>query len=255
MCVGLDPHLARIGGAALDADPAVRAEAVRIFAADALEAVASFAAIVKPQVAFFEALGPRGAEVLHATVARARELGLLVLLDAKRGDIGSTAQAYARAIFDHPPGDADAVTLSPYLGPESLTPFVERASEGRGCFVLVRTSNPGAESWQRTTGTADAVADWIVQQPLAVGAVIGATLPAEECAHWRSRLPGRWLLAPGFGPQGADPGVLAHLGPEVLATASRAVLFGEAPESVPERGAAIARRAAQFRDAVVRALG
>ncbi len=255
VCVGLDPHLARIGGAALDADPAVRASAVGDFAFDALQAMAPCAAIVKPQVAFFEALGPHGADVLHRTVARAHELGLLVLLDAKRGDIGSTAEAYTRAIFDHPPGDADAVTLSPYLGPESLSPFVARTDEGRGCFVLVRTSNPGAAPWQRATGVAEAIADWIAEQPASVGAVVGATLPGEECAHWRAKLPGRWILAPGFGAQGADVDVLSTLGPEVLATASRSVLFGASPEPTTERVAAIATRAAQFRDAVVRAVG
>jgi len=252
VCVGLDPHRARIGGGALDADPAVRAQAVEDFAMDALAAMAPSAAVVKPQVAFFEALGPLGAGVLHRTVVRARELGLIVLLDAKRGDIGSTAEAYAEAIFDHPPGDADAVTLSPYLGPESLAPFVAR--EGRGCFVLVRTSNPGAAPWQAATGAAEAVAAWIATQPRSVGAVVGATLPAEECRHWRERLPGRWILAPGFGAQGADAEVLAELGPQVLATASRSVLFGTSPEAPGERRSAIARRAAQFRDTVVSGL-
>ncbi|MEM6929864.1 MAG: orotidine-5'-phosphate decarboxylase, partial [Myxococcota bacterium] len=227
VCVGLDPHLARIGGDALDADPAIRADAVLAFALDALEAMAPAAALVKPQAAFFEALGPRGAEVLHRVVARARELGMLVLLDAKRGDIGSTAEAYAQAIFDHAPGDADAVTLSPYLGPESLDPFVRRVDEGRGCFVLVRTSNPGAAPWQQATGMAEAVVDWIRVQPDAVGAVVGATLPFLECAHWRARLPGRWILAPGFGAQGARVEVLRHLAPEVLPTASRAVWYGD----------------------------
>ncbi|MEN0068051.1 MAG: orotidine-5'-phosphate decarboxylase [Myxococcota bacterium] len=254
VCIGLDPHRSRIGGGAVDPDPATRAEAVEAFARDALEAMAPYAAIVKPQAAFFEALGPRGAGVLHRTVAHAHQLGLLVLLDVKRGDIGSTAEAYAEALFDHPPGDADAVTLSPYLGPESLEPFVERTKADRGCFVLVRTSNPGAAPWQSVTGVAEAVADWVAQQPPSVGVVIGATLSVPEQVAWRARLPGRWILAPGFGAQGGTFDALRALGPQVLPTSSRGVLYGAGPESEVTRRAAIASRAEAFREAVVTAL-
>lgn len=254
VCVGLDPHRSRVGEAATSADPAARAAAVEAFCLDALSAIAPTTVLVKPQSAFFEALGPAGAGVLARIIARARSLGLLVLLDAKRGDIGSTAEAYAEAIFDHSPGDADAVTLSPYLGPESLRPFVARAAEGRGAFVLVRTSNPGAEAWQRATGMADAVVGWLARQPASIGAVVGATLPVAECASLRDALPDRWILAPGFGAQGASFEVVRHLGPHVLPTASRSVLFGDAPEPANVRQHAIADRAKRFRDAVVRAL-
>ncbi|MFT6146261.1 MAG: orotidine-5'-phosphate decarboxylase [bacterium] len=188
---------------------------------------------MKPQVAFFERMGWRGVRALEQVVQHATDAGLMVILDAKRGDIGSTAKAYAEATLN----TADAVTVSPYLGPESLTPFQEHP--GKGLFVLVRTSNPGASLWQTDTGTAEAVAEWVQAQAVAtmgadalgdVGAVVGATVP-EEAAHWRDAMPNAWLLVPGFGAQGgtattADP-LFRSDGLGALVVSARGVLYGD----------------------------
>ena len=162
---------------------------------------------------------------------------MIVLLDAKRGDIGSTAEAYAAAAFDA--CGADAVTVSPWLGPESLVPFVRRGPS-RGSFVLVRTSNPGASSFQGTpeAGPARAVAAWIgeANRPHLdadgfgpIGAVVGATLGADERRAWRAALPNAWILAPGFGAQGAVAADVAQLarsdGSGVLPVAARSIAY------------------------------
>ena len=188
--VGIDPHLDRIPGMPTS-DRSAQAAAVAAFSAQVIDAVADVVAAVKPQVAFFEQLGAPGVAALEATCQRAKEAGLLVLLDAKRGDIGSTARAYVRATLDDDgPIGADAVTLSPYLGPESLDPFVAYArAHGKGLFVLLRTSNPGAGPWQRETAIAERVASWVrtvnADGRGTVGVVVGATLP-QEAPHWRS---------------------------------------------------------------------
>lgn len=173
-----------------------------------VEAAAGQVAVVKPQFAFFEQLGPAGMAILADTCAHARERGLLVVGDAKRGDIGSTATAYAEATLGpSAPFPCDALTVSPWLGPDSLAPFLEMADEhGRGVFVLLRTSNPGSDRWQRAAR--DDLAAWIEAENARrgpglgpVGAVVGATRPA-ELAELRAALPHAWLLVPGFGAQG-----------------------------------------------------
>lgn len=242
--VGIDPHLDRIPDLPPASDRPARAAAVASFAADVIDAVVDVVAAVKPQVAFFEQLGAPGVEALEATVRRAQDAGLLVLLDAKRGDIGSTARAYVRATLDDEgPLGADAVTLSPYLGPESLEPFVRHAkAHDKGLFVLLRTSNPGAAPWQRDTGVARAVADWVRDQDRdgsgSVGVVVGATLP-HEAAHWRAAIGNAWMLVPGFGAQGATADdVRGHFLPDgmgALVTSSRAVLFPASGYDAPGR--------------------
>ncbi len=248
ICVGLDPHLDLIPGMPSEDEPDIVARAVYQFCEQAIEALAPVAAVLKPQAAFFEQLGAPGVAVLQRVIALAQSQGLFVLLDAKRGDIGSTARAYARAtLSDAGPMRADAVTVSPYLGPESLQPFEALFSEGKGIFVLVRTSNPGAGPWQRDLGVADAVAEWVAKHPGSAGAVVGATLPAEECRAWRAKLPDTWLLLPGFGAQGAAVEQAAPFlanGGRGLAAAARSVLFGsDAPHEVRDR---IAERARAF---------
>jgi orotidine-5'-phosphate decarboxylase len=174
-------------------------------------------ACVKLQSAFFEVLGVPGLAALEALLGEARSLGLPTILDGKRGDIGSTAEAYAEAYLGAGPLAADALTVSPYLGFDTLEPF-EAAAErrGRGLFVLVATSNPGAPSLQDLVTSdgrllhehvADAVAAAATRSigPSgygAVGAVVGATRP-ERLAALRRRLPHSLLLVPGFGAQGA----------------------------------------------------
>ena len=244
-CVGIDPHLQRLPSALRHRFEGRQGLDFRVEAASAVQewglgvvdAIAGVVPAVKPQVAFFEALGSPGAVALETIVAASRAAGLLVVLDAKRGDIGSTAEAYARATLDEgAPLQSDALTVAPYLGPSSLEPFLRRCDQGRGLFVLVRTSNPGSDVWQRAPGTADLVADWIEQtnQPRLgasgfgpVGAVIAANL-GDELSHWRARMPSAWFLMPGVGAQGAtaaDVGALVGRG--ALVTASRSVLFGK----------------------------
>jgi orotidine-5'-phosphate decarboxylase len=178
---------------------------------------------VKPQAAFFEALGPPGFHVLREVMRQARRMGFVTILDAKRGDISSTAQAYAEAAFgrshpvvpDVPVWDADALTVNPYLGEDAVEPFVASARQSeRGLFVLVRTSNPGAKLFQDLVAdgkpvyrhVGEAVARWNAANLGAcglgdVGAVVGATHP-KELAELRAALPDVWFLVPGYGAQG-----------------------------------------------------
>ena len=257
-CVGLDPHLDRLPQALRHLSIV---DAVRTFALGAIEAVADVVPSVKPQVAFYEALGAAGVTVLEEVVAAARDAGLVVVLDAKRGDIGSTAKAYAHGtLANSGPLAADSVTLSPYLGPESLAPFLPYADDGKGVFLLVRTSNPGAGPWQQS-GIAEHVADWIHRHNASrlgvsglgpIGAVIGATLP-KEAAHWRQALPHAWLLLPGYGAQGARAADLADFirpdGLGGLVVSARGVLYpSSADEPETDWQSGIRDRAIAFTD-------
>ncbi len=238
--VGLDPRLERFPRPLRELADRDTGAALAGWSDMVLTAVAGTVPMVKPQSAFYEQHGSAGVAALEATCARARELGLLVLLDAKRGDIGSTAEAYARATLDDDgPMGADAVTLSPYLGPESLEPFLVRRAAGKGLFLLVRTSNPGAGALQRHGDPAvvDEVASWIRGWNAdvrwgSVGAVVGATVPA-EAAGLRARLPRTWLLVPGYGAQGgtaADVAALFEGGEGAVVTSSRAITYPTASE-------------------------
>ncbi len=224
LCVGLDPHLHLIpplfrDGTMDPKDPRTAPAVERFFLA-VLDRLEGKTAIVKPQSAFFEAFGPPGMEVLARLMHTARERGLLVLLDAKRGDIGSTAKAYAAALLGKDaPFPADALTINPYLGGDSLRPFVDRAATvGGGLFVLVKTSNPGAGDLQDRrlddgTSVRDAVAQML--SPLSdelraeegafssLGVVVGATQP-EDHQRVRELLPHALFLVPGYGAQGGS---------------------------------------------------
>lgn len=214
--IGLDPRLDALPDEiAPDAPPQQR---IVEFYRRAMPAIARHAPCVKPNIAFFECYGSAGYAAFEATCELARAAGLLVLADVKRGDIGSTAEAYAAAHYRI----ADAVTLHPYLGGDSVAPFLRACRPeqgGKAVFVLVRTSNPGARDFQdlqvaTAAGSralcdvvADAVTAWGKDLPMAegyspVGAVVGATWP-EELARLRSHLPHSWLLLPGVGAQGA----------------------------------------------------
>jgi orotidine-5'-phosphate decarboxylase len=219
----LDPHLDRIPapfhkGSMRPTDPATP-EAVQAFCAEVIDRLEKRVAVVKPQIALFEQLGWRGLQVLEVLVDRCRDANLMVILDAKRGDVGSTAEGYARAYLD--PGAAlevDAITLNPYLGRDSLTPFIERCSaHGRGIFALVKTSNPGSGDLQdRSLGNAtvsEAVAEMLADDCRrlvgpdtgwsSLGVVVGAN-HGEQTVRIRERLPEALFLVPGFGAQGAD---------------------------------------------------
>lgn len=207
LCVGLDPRPESLPKTLVTHHAGDVAAAVEEFCLRILDIVAPLAPVVKPQSAFFEALGPPGILALHHVMRRARDLGLFTILDAKRGDIASTATAYAKAAFEV--FDADALTVNPYLGRDAVEPFIETARKHqRGVFVLVRTSNSGAGLFQDLLcdgrrlfrHVAAAVAEWDAGHG-DVGAVVGATHPA-ELKHLREQLPDAWFLIPGYGAQG-----------------------------------------------------
>ena len=248
LCVGLDPDPARLP----ESDVAAFNRAI-------VEATADLACVYKPNLAFYEALGPRGMDVLHQTVEAIPE-GIPVIGDAKRGDIGSTAQAYARALFDA--YGFDAVTVNPYLGGDSLSPFLERAD--KGVFVLCRTSNPGGADLQNRliADDGDARPLYEVVAELArdkwnvhgnVGLVIGATYP-EELGRIRQLCPDMTFLLPGVGAQGADVAAavrnaLDEGGGGFIIVSSRQILYASSRSDYAQA----ARRAAQaLRDEINR---
>jgi orotidine-5'-phosphate decarboxylase len=245
VCVGIDPRAARLPtefrppeGASVEAI----ASAIADWAIALLDVVAPLVPIVKPQIAFFEAYGAAGFHAFERTVAAARERGVLVLSDVKRGDIGSTSEAYAQGHFGHI--GADAVTLNPYLGLDTLEPFLHWCrTAGKGMYVLVRTSNPGAADLQDLV-----VGDAKVHEHLAarlaeigageglmgasgvssVGAVVGATYP-EELAALRTVMPTTPLLVPGYGAQGGGAegcrGAFLPGGRGAVVSSSRGITF------------------------------
>ncbi|MBE4719969.1 orotidine-5'-phosphate decarboxylase [Pseudarthrobacter sp. AB1] len=237
LCVGIDPHPALLKDWGLADDAA----GLRRFSLTVLEAVSSLAAAVKPQVALYERHGSAGMAVLEDVLAAAAQAQVLTIADAKRGDIGSTMAAYADAwLRDGSSLAADSVTLSPYLGFESLRPALDLAADnGRGVFVLALTSNPEGASVQHVGG-ADSVARRIVEAAAAensryagslgsVGLVVGATV-GSALTDLHLDLPSVRgpILAPGLGAQGATPGDLRRTFgaayPQVLGTSSRDIL-------------------------------
>jgi orotidine-5'-phosphate decarboxylase len=237
LCVGIDPHPALLKSWGLDDDAA----GLRRFSLTVLEAVGPLAAAIKPQVALYERHGSAGIAVLEELLAAARDESVLTIADAKRGDIGSTMAAYADAwLRDGSALAADSVTLSPYLGFESLRPALDLAAEyGRGVFVLALTSNPEGASVQHVGG-GDSVARRIVQAAaaenrrydgslgsvgLVVGATVGSALTDLQLDLQSVRGP---ILAPGLGAQGATPADLRRTFgaayPQVLGTSSRDIL-------------------------------
>ncbi|CAM5479466.1 orotidine-5'-phosphate decarboxylase [Streptomyces fumanus] len=226
LCVGIDPHAALLAEWGLADDVA----GLERFSRTVVEAVADRVAVVKPQSAFFERFGSRGIAVLEQTVAAARAAGALVVMDAKRGDIGSTMAAYAESFLrPDAPLYSDALTVSPYLGYGSLKPAVDLAREsGCGLFVLALTSNPEGGEVQhavredgRTVGAtvlARLAAENAGAEPLgSFGAVVGATLGDLSAYDLGINGP---LLAPGIGAQGAAPADL----PRVFGSALRDVV-------------------------------
>ena len=246
LCVGIDPHPELMAAWGLPAT----ADGLARFCGICVEAYAGFA-VVKPQVAFFEAYGSAGFAVLERTTADLQSSGVLVLADAKRGDIGSTMAAYAEAWAGEGPLAADAVTASPYLGFGSLLPLLDvAAAHGRGVFVLAATSNPEGAGVQRAVIEGRSVAQSIVDaaaavnraaapDPGSVGVVIGATLETGFVPDLRD-LAGP-VLVPGVGAQGGRPEALSGLGGaragQLLPAVSREVLrSGPDPSAVRAAG-------------------
>jgi orotidine-5'-phosphate decarboxylase len=234
LCVGIDPHPGLLQAWGLPTSVA----GLERFALTVVEALAPTVAVLKPQSAFFESYGSAGIAVLERVLAEARQAGALVLLDAKRGDIGSTMSAYAAAyLTDGSPLAADALTVSPYLGFGSLTPAVDVAlAEGRGLFVLALTSNPEGRAVQHAVDADQkTVAQAIVDQvgalnagddPIgSIGLVVGATVGRTGLDLSSVNGP---LLAPGLGAQGASAAdlrlVFGDAHGALLPTTSREVL-------------------------------
>ncbi len=247
--VGLDPSLDLLPLELRGESVFGRAESARAytrFCCGIVDAVAPYVVAVKPQVAFFETLGADGIAALERVCSYARSVGLLVIADAKRGDIGSTARAYATAFLEPREGGAplaDALTVNTYLGHDSIEPFLQACRlHGAGVFCLVRTSNAGARDvqeltlsdgrrvWQHVAALVDEWgAEFVGERGLSsVGAVVGATVP-RVVGQARRLLPRSVLLLPGVGAQGATPADVARAltsGPaSALVTASRSVIY------------------------------
>jgi orotidine-5'-phosphate decarboxylase len=218
-----------------------------------IDVVAERVPAIKPQAAFFEECGPAGMVALGNVVKYARDKGLLVIMDGKRNDIGSTAEAYARGYLGRESAwGCDALTISPYLGADSLEPFINVANErGAGLFVLVKTSNPGSGMLQDRLIDGEplsrVVAKYVEEQSAAnvgecgygsAGAVVGATYP-EQLAELRSAMPHTWFLVPGYGSQGGmakdvAPGFDAN-GLGAVINNSRGVIFAYQRPEYEER--------------------
>ncbi|WP_454167006.1 orotidine-5'-phosphate decarboxylase [Microbacterium lacticum] len=257
LCVGIDPHEALLHAWGVDASAA----GVREFGLRTVEAAAGRVGVVKPQVAFFERFGAAGFAALEEVMAAARAAGLLVIADAKRGDIGTTMDGYAAAwLAPGAPLECDALTLSPYLGVDALHSALSTAVQhDKGAFVLAATSNPEASDLQRARiDDEESVAERVAHEVAArnigapgslgpVGLVVGATVDRRSYGLSDIVLAGTPILAPGFGAQGAEPGDLERLfgsvASQVVASESRSVLSA-GPGALEAR---IAERAALYR--------
>jgi orotidine-5'-phosphate decarboxylase len=249
--VGLDPYIPSMAPAWLHSvgydetwGKEESAELLYRFNIMVLKIVRDFVAIVKPQIAYYERYGAAGLRALERTIQYARQLGMLVVLDAKRGDIPSTDELYAQAYLDSGEnGDpyVDAMTVNPYLGLDSLEPFLKRCERGAGIFVCVKTSNAGAGAVQDLRSgdrlIYEHVAEIVARSAdvsvgesgySGVGAVVGATWP-DDAIRLRSQMPQAVFLVPGIGTQGGDPTMLPSFfngdGRGAIVATSRSVLY------------------------------
>ena len=213
-----------------------------------IDAIEPFVAIVKPQLAYYEVYGAAGLDAYWQTVDYAQKKGLIVIADAKRGDIDSTASAYARSFFGDPsnewqtPKKVDSLTINPYLGSDSLEPFVEQAiAKQTGLFILVKTSNPSSGDLQDVVTQKGTIAEQVAQLVhnyalrdigtsgySSIGAVVGATYP-EEQRLFREAMPSSLFLVPGYGTQGGTGKDITNAfnsdGFGALISASRSIIF------------------------------
>lgn len=257
LCVGIDPHESLLRAWGLE----VSAAGVREFGLRTVAAATGRVGVVKPQVAFFERFGSAGFAALEDVLADARAAGLLVIADAKRGDIGTTMDGYAEAwLRAGAPLECDAVTLSPYLGTDALhTALTTALDNDKGAFVLAATSNPEASGIQRArVDEEESVAERVAHDVAArnigapgslgpIGLVVGATVDRRAFGLTDVVLAGTPLLAPGFGAQGAQPADLGRLfgyvASQVVASESRSILSA-GPDGLAAR---IEQRAALYR--------
>jgi len=220
--VGLDPRVDQMPAFLREHSPYA---AVTAFHELVIDAVADLVPAVKPQLAFFEQYGVAGMQAFQNTVLAARQRGLLVIADGKRNDISSTAEAYANAYLGNNGFDCDALTVTPYLGRDSLVPFVEACDKyGKGLFVVLKTSNPGSKDfedqplestgrplYEKIAGVLSELGEGRTGQSgySSVGAVIGATFP-EEGRRLRALMPKALVLVPGYGAQGGSANAAAE---------------------------------------------
>lgn len=251
-CVGIDPVYDKLPAASREG-AINEIDAIERFCRGVLEAVVGVAGVIKPQSACFERYGSVGYAVLERTVTRARELGFVVILDAKRGDIGSSAEHYAAGAAGM---GADWITVSPYMGPSTIEPFLDA---GLGVFALCRTSNPDSDALQSLDAggvsvaehTAAMIANMGITRRGAcglsdLGAVVGATKSADDGARLRARMPDQIMLVPGVGAQGGtaeEVRPLARGGSGsagtwgVVVNSSRSVLYPKAQPGQAWQGA------------------
>jgi len=261
--VGIDPKLKSLPPMLQPKDntPEKIADAFAAFGIGIIDAVYDLVPAVKPNIAFFETHGPAGIAAYNRICAHACDKGLLVIGDVKRGDIGTTAAAYAEGLLGGAIGPHDALTLNPYLGSDSINPFIE-TDPSAGFFILVKTSNPSSAELQdlklenglTLAQSTAALVDKLGQSSIGdsglsnVGAVVGATHP-DELADYRARMPHAPLLVPGYGAQGGSAddvvGAFCKDGTGAIVNASRSVIFAWSKEDQPDDWQGASRRAAQ----------
>ena len=256
VCVGLDPQRSRLPEG-ISKDP----KGVQEFCTSMIDAVASIASCVKPQMAFFEVLGWEGMKVFWEVCLHAKHRGLIVIADGKRNDIGNTCEAYADAYLSAE-SPVDAITVTPYLGSDGIKPFMERcARNDKGIFVLVKTSNPSSGELQDLP-----VGDEVVHEHLAqlveswgttclgknslscVGAVVGATYP-EELKYLRALMSHIPFLIPGYGAQGGTAADVKYGfigdGTGAIINASRSIIYASGGKDWKEAAAKAAKDMAE----------
>ncbi len=249
LMLGLDPNLEK-----MPEFFSKDAQGAQEFCAKMMAATHDLICGVKIQMAYFEQFGSEGIKAVEELLALAKSLDLITMVDGKRNDIGSTADAYAKAYLENGPLAADCMTVNPLLGTDGISPFLKRCEEnGRGIFVLVRTSNPSAmefqggeyemsrkiaekvEEWNMTTQSADNMLS-------SVGAVIGATIEPEFLKFFRDEMPHAWFLCPGVGAQGGSIDAVKSVqvdGLGVLVPVSRSVLYAGSEADFAEQGRAV----------------
>ena len=224
LCVGIDPHMSLMPEFFKSSDNKQQIKKLESFSLSCIEAAHNRVPAIKPQVALFEKFGPDGLGVLQRVASAARSAGLLVIMDAKRGDISSTSEAYADAwLGKNAPFYCDALTVNPFLGLDTLVPFIQQATrENNGLFILLKTSNQGSSDIQELYCEDKPVYQHLADRlsPIissyngytgwsSIGVVVGATNP-KEAKFIRSVLPSSPFLIPGFGAQGADASMALH---------------------------------------------